>query len=231
MRSFRKEILNPFLRAFGYEITKVSKFCVALEHTYNTSSDFVFVQIGANDGISFDELYQFVTTHKCRGLVVEPLKDMFEQLKNNYKDYPAIIPVNKAVHPTEKSIVIYRVAPDKTTELPEWAKGIASVDPQHHLRSAIPAECMVTEQVDAVDFMTLLSDHKIKHIDLLQIDVEGFDAEIIKMIDFAVIRPRLIKYEHAHLTPAESTNIQQLLRQNGYRLFRQGNDSVAVNRR
>lgn len=90
---------------------------------------------------------------------------------------------------------------------------------------------MTTEPVDAIDFMTLLADHAIEHIDLLQIDVEGFDAEIIKIIDFTTIKPCLIKYEHAHLSPAESAYIQQLLRRNGYRLFRQGNDSVAVCRR
>lgn len=230
MHSFRNDILNPFLRRFGYEISKVSKFRVAIEQAYKATDDFVFVQIGANDGVSFDDLYKFVTTHTCRGLVVEPLKDMFEQLKVNYENFPEIIPINKAIHPSEKSIIIHRVAADKAGSLPDWAKGIASINPQHHLRSSIPTECMTTERVDAIDLKTLFTEHAIDHIDLLQIDVEGFDAEIIKMIDFTTLKPRLIKYEHAHLDPTESTNVQHLLQRNGYKLFRQGNDTVAVYR-
>lgn len=76
--------------------------------------------------------------------------------------------------------------------------------------------------------MSLLKSEGITRLDLLQIDTEGFDAEIIKMIDFSVIRPQIIKYEHVGLSDADKQNTELLLKQYGYRVFREGGDSIAV---
>ncbi len=42
--------------------------------------------------------------------------------------------------------------------------------------------------------------YKIKRIDLLQIDTERYDYDIIKQIDFSLIKPRMICYETHNLT-------------------------------
>jgi hypothetical protein len=41
--------------------------------------------------------------------VGEPLPDIFERLKSNYKDYPEVIPINITFHPSESFATIYRV--------------------------------------------------------------------------------------------------------------------------
>ena len=46
---------------------------------------------------------------------------------------------------------------------------------------------------------TLLDRHHVKKIDLLQIDVEGYDYELLKSFNFERIKPQLIRYEHRHL--------------------------------
>lgn len=46
----------------------------------------------------------------------------------------------------------------------------------------------------------LVKDHDLFGLDYLQIDTEGFDDEIIKMIDFSIIKPKLIKFELVHLS-------------------------------
>src|SRR5262245_37291248 len=50
------------------------------------TSDIFFVEIGAMDGISFDPLYKHVVSNGWRGLLVEPLPDLFEQLKETYHE-------------------------------------------------------------------------------------------------------------------------------------------------
>src|SRR3954469_19257010 len=187
--------------------------------------DFPFVQIGANDGISFDSLYTIVTRYKCRGLVVEPLGDMFERLRFNYREYPLVTPVRAAIHPTLKRLVLHRPDPAKMMELPAYATGIASVDPKWHERSGIPAEAIVEEEVPALTLMELLDQHGIKHLDLLQVDVEGFDAEVIRMIDFSRIRPGIIKYES--FDAKADVDLEQMLRSQGYAIRRKGHDVIA----
>lgn len=39
---------------------KLYSFKRSLEKTFKTNKEFSFIQVGANDGISFDDLYDFV---------------------------------------------------------------------------------------------------------------------------------------------------------------------------
>ena len=89
------------------------------------------VQIGSNDGVKFDRLYSFVTQHKCKGLVIEPLSYYFKKLKENYAFYPDIIPVNCAIHVEKKRANIYYINPTKLAEFPDWINGIGSFNKNH----------------------------------------------------------------------------------------------------
>lgn len=224
-----RKLLNQALKHVGYEIVRRSRLVDLMHRRWRANPDFCFVQIGANDGLRFDTLYGFVTRHNCRGLVVEPLKDYFERLKLNYRDYPRIVPVNVAVHATQKRCQMFRVDPKRLTAAPDWAAGTGSVLPGYHSAAhRIPAEYIVQEEVDCVTLMELLETHGIRELDLLQIDVEGYDAEIIKMIDFSVLKPAIIKYEHLHLPRADAANVERTLTGNGYRLIREKMDTIAV---
>ncbi len=69
--------------------------------------------------------------------------------------------------------------------------------------------------------------------DLLQIDTEGYDATILRMIDFSRCRPRLIKFEHKSLSAGERAGCDRSrLRAHGYRIAIEGHghDRVAAAR-
>ena len=221
--------LNKILRKIGYEIVRYSRFPSVLEQELKNDPDFFFVQIGANDGVRFDNLYNFVTNNNCKGLVVEPIKDYFERLALNYKDYPNIIPVNVAIHKEDKKATIYRVDPKRLHELPVAVDGIASFLPQHHQLMNTPSEYMISEEVACMHLMEMFDQYKVTKINLLQIDTEGYDAEIIKLIDFERIKPSIIKYEHHGISDQEEAELQSMLTKIGYEVFREhGGDSFAV---
>ncbi len=50
----------------------------------------------------------------------------------------------------------------------------------------------------------------------MQIDIEGYDADIILTSDFKTIRPKYIRYESVHIMPHISENIKQHLQKFGY---------------
>ena len=192
--------------------------------------DFFFVQIGANDGISFDPIYHLITKEKVNGIALEPIPDIFEQLKKNYASYPNVKLVNKAIHSSEKEMLLYRVDPDKK-EYPDWAKGTASFYKNHHQLGPVKESDIIEQKVQCLSLKDLVKEYQIKHIDLLQIDTEGYDYEIIKMIDFTKMAPTIISFEHGMeagiMSPDQLFEIQQLLFKNKYTVIVGENDAIA----
>jgi len=192
--------------------------------------EFFFVQIGANDGVRCDDSHHFITRHKLRGIVVEPLSDMFAALSRNYAEHPQIIKVNAAIHATEKSMTLYRIRQD--ANVPDWCHGIASFDKQHLLQAEhkIPnlASYIIEEEVPCVTIAQLLEEHGVETLSFLQIDTEGYDFEVIKSLDFTRWKPRVIRYECATLSPADNRACIELLIEQGYQLLDDRNDVIAV---
>jgi FkbM family methyltransferase len=197
---------------------------------YRRPGGFKFAQIGANDGIRFDSLYQMVTQHPCSGIVVEPLPDMFERLRSNYADYPKIVPVNKAVHQSARTLELFRVAPSAITDYPSWASGLASFDREHLIRHQIAPQHICSQPVPCITLMELLEGNSLIDLDLLQIDAEGYDGAIVRMIDFARCQPRLVKFEHKNLSARERKELERQLARSNYAVAAEGTDTIAWRR-
>jgi FkbM family methyltransferase len=227
-----RKLLNTLLFPTGYRIERIARFQRELHHLVRTRPRRLkFVQIGANDGVRFDGLYGFVTTHSCCGVVVEPLPDMFERLRANYADYPQIVPINKAIHETATTMPLFRVAPAALARYEGWATGISSFDREHLLRHGIAPQDLIAQQVDCIPLMKLLEETAALDADILQIDTEGYDSAILQMIDLARFRPHLIKYEHKAMTAAQRAAHTRTFAQYGYRCVSEGSDTTAWNGR
>ena len=80
------------------------------------------VQVGANDGKTNDPVHRYLTGYGWRGLLVEPLVDVFEQeLKKTYAGFPNVTLANVALAPTNGSLPLYRVAISRA----RWATGLS----------------------------------------------------------------------------------------------------------
>jgi hypothetical protein len=122
--------LNPAInRCFDNLYAINIEHILAKEYVYN--KDLFFIQIGANDGVRCDDIYRFVTKNQLKGIVVEPLKDLFCDLEENYKRHPQIKKVNAAISNKTSRQVIYRI--QANARVPDWCHGIASFDKSHLL--------------------------------------------------------------------------------------------------
>jgi hypothetical protein len=93
------------------------------------------------------------------------------------------------------------------------------------------AEYVLETPVRCEPLMSVLARHRVERIDVFQVDAEGSDYQIIKQIDFARFRPKLILYEHCALSAEDIAGAQALLAANGYRLVGCGPvDTMAVGR-
>lgn len=236
-----KKVAHKVVNSFGFTFLKTSVFenkyrlnsdFVPLEQLFykNLHADFFFVQIGANDGVSYDPIFNLVTREKVKGIVIEPIKDIFYLLEKNYRDYPQVKPLNVAIHKNQKRKTLYRVDPNKNN-YPEWTKGTPSFNKSHHKLSFIAENDIIEEIVECISFNELIKDFNIKAIDLLQIDTEGYDAEVIKMIDFEIVKPTIISFEHGMqqgiMSKSQFQECQELLLKNNYNIVVLENDAIA----
>lgn len=222
------KILNKYGRLFYLKKRFFSSQAI-LEKNFPKQKNFNFIQIGANDGVSFDFLYDFIIKRNSEGIVVEPVKEYFDELVQNYKDYPKIIKINMAVHSLQKNVIINRISPNAVKKYPEWVKGIASLDANHHKKTGIDS-CDIVEEIVKADILMNIVNQNIvnQNIDFFQVDTEGFDYEIIKMIDFNIIRPNIIKYESVNLNQNDKIKLEYLLIHHKYFLFDEMGDTLAI---
>ncbi len=180
----------------------------------------VFLQIGANDGFTGDPINHLIRRIDTRwqGVLVEPVAHLFAQLSERYGTDPALRLEHAAIGETDGTTVIHRLQTSLNDSL--WLEQIPSLDSGLLRKNAAqfgegeaPA---IQESVTCLSVATLLSRHSLSRLDLLVIDTEGWDWKILRQFDLARLRPRLILYEHQHLSPEEQSEAQQFLSQHGY---------------
>lgn len=226
-------VLKKLFKVFGF--TYINLFNVPssrslMDDTFKVNKPFYFIQVGANDGVSFDDLFDFIKQRVSCGIVIEPVKSYFNELSLNYSYNKDIVSINKAVHPTKRKVSLFKIKEEVSNNYPCWVKGIASLDSNHAKKHNIKTSDLEEEIVEADTFMNIFNEfYKYDCIDYLQIDTEGYDFEILKMIDFTTFKPKLIKYESVNLDTSSYLQSIKFLREKGYFVFKEMNDNIAVN--
>lgn len=196
----------------------------------NFHDRFHFLLIGANDGVSFDTLWDFINSIPfVSGLAVEPVRKYYDQLCENLNDFPNVKTAKYAIHKDKQLVPIFKVKEEVLNDYPDWVRGINSIFENHHLAVDIPKKDIHIEYSKACTMQYLLEESKTElFFDLIQIDTEGYDDEIIKMIDFSKVSCKIIKYEHCNLSRTSQKDIKNLLRKEGFSVFTEGNDTVGI---
>lgn len=188
-----------------------------------------YLQVGAYDGVAGDPIYPLIERHALQGVLIEPQEDAFERLKTNYARFPHFHFVNAAIAAHDGFSNLYRIRPGARG--PEWLHQIASFDRNvlmGHAHMVPNLESMIeTEQVRCLTFETLFEDLGNEDVDLLQIDAEGFDAEILRLFNIPVRKPAIVRFEHKHLSIADHEKSIGLLTSEGYRISASGSDTLA----
>ena len=119
--------------------------------------------------------------------------------------------------------------------LPQWYDGICSFSRYEILSHAhhIPdiAERLVETTVPCVTLEALCARNDMSDLDLLLIDTEGYDWEIIRHIDLAALHPRVLVYEHYHLSAEDRAACVERLRGAGYESMEEHFDTFCLDTR
>ena len=186
----------------------------------------VFMQIGAFDGVSCDPLREFVIAHGWQGILVEPQPTAYQKLVTNYREQQGLIFKNCAVTQSRGELELYIVSGD---DMPDWVGGLAGFSREsiEKHESIIPgiSKHITSIRVPTVTFADLLSELPAP-LDLLQIDTEGFDAQLLEMFPFGQCLPSLIHFERKHLSPQVLDDCLKNLHKYGYRFAYDGQEDM-----
>ena len=228
-----EKALSRAAQAVGYELKprlahaapSIDIFDLAVRDLAARVPDIFFLQIGAHDGLSYDPIHEYVRQFHWKGLLVEPQPAIFKQLTENYAAEKQLLFENSAIAQQDGTIDLHCFenagAEDPASMLTSTRKHYLSLNGDGH-RGALK-----TITVPALTLESLLTKHQIERVNLLQIDTEGFDFEIIKMIDFKRIKPEIIHYENNFLNRRQKSECSRILSGQNYSLLNLGIDTIA----
>src|SRR5262245_49822236 len=234
-----KNLVRNMVRKIGFDIVKYPSSKFRTVPVFDLSVQFLmsaqgpnlsFIQVGANDGCFGDPLRKYILNFPWYGILVEPQPDVFATLRKNYdrvKD--RLLFENVAIAETVSEVAMYKANSGYGNSV--YAASVVSVNPR------VVARQLGIKQTDLEQFTVpsstlneLVSKHNISNLDVLQIDVEGQDYNVLKTLDLSKTTPRIVQFEHGHLSPHDVDNAVRYLSTNGYCILYGANqlDTIAL---
>jgi FkbM family methyltransferase len=195
--------------------------------------DVFFIQIGSNDGFLGDPIYKFIRRDKWSGVLIEPVEYLFQRLKKNYT------PINDDLRLSFEQVAIsdelghknfYYVKDfEPTEELPVFLNQQGSFNKAHldAVKEKFPKIEIGTVAVPCQTVSSIVEKYQPNRIDLIHIDTEGHDFAIVHSIDFQRLQPKMIYFEHRHMTRAQRDELIALLQPHGYQILEEEHDTFA----
>jgi FkbM family methyltransferase len=181
-------------------------------HVFKGFKRGVFVDVGAWDGVTYNNTLFFERERQWTGLNLEPLPDKFQELVVNR---PACTNLNLAVSDREGEADFLAM-----TGYTSMLSGLQdNYDPRHLQRIANETAEMKTEsaliKVSVKRLDTIFREHDIRRVHYLSVDAEGSEFKILQSIDFRSTFIDVIGFEANYAETAQE--ILRYLTSNGYR--------------
>jgi FkbM family methyltransferase len=211
-------------------ISSKSQIRAHIEDTL-TYSNGVIIQVGSNDGVSNDPLYESILLHKRQSYLVEPIDYLAEKLRSLHILNPYVKVCQFAIHPTSSSVDFFCLPRDADIKMGDlwkpWFDQIGSFSRSHLTKHSPFIEPFIEKiTIPCSTLNRLISDNKVEEISILHIDAEGFDLEVLGTIDLDKIKPLMIMLEHKHLPLKPLLKLVSGMKRFGYVSFVYHDDIV-----
>ena len=183
-----------------------------------------FVDVGAHDGIKFNNTLFFENKMDWIGINIEPIKSVYDLLVKNRN---RCININCAID--EKDGKSNFILNEGYTEM---LSGLEKYYDERHLErlqrelETMSGKSTIVE-VSTFRLDTILNMCSVSHINYLSIDVEGAEYGVVKSINFDNVFIDVIGFENNYEDVSE--NIVLYLKNNGFVIIYKGLDIIMIN--
>ncbi len=234
-----KNLLRFILKRTRYELSEKQKrlptptfdnIKLVLALSILTRPATTFVQIGAYDGQADDPGHDYILTGKMNCLLVEPIEASFRKLALTYSGLPSVKLVQAAIGHSDGTTAMFKVKGGSHSESVPTG-GLSSFTKAHLLKHGVREEDIETVSVPCLTLKSLLAKFALEKADILQIDTEGFDAEVVKMALALDCPPDCINFENIHLSLETKAELYHLLEKDGYVFSHDKFNTLALHQR
>lgn len=190
------DLIISFKRSLKYTLSSVSEDIIIekiLKENGRLDLPGFYVDVGANDPFRSSNTWRLYHKHKWKGINIEPspnTKEKFDIVRKRDKN------LNLASGPkTEKTFYFFGSGEGFNTFCKDTADAAIERFPQLNYNK-------LKMQVNPLS--DILQDNSIDKVDFLNIDVEGFELEVLKSNDWNKYRPFLICLEIQRNNTADS---------------------------
>ncbi|WP_158222564.1 FkbM family methyltransferase [Rhodopirellula sp. MGV] len=172
----------------------------------------VFIEAGANNGVCQSNTYYFERVLGWTGILVEPTPELYEQcrkLRKGSKVFNAALVREGYPNPT-----VQLEQAGLMSVVNDGAINAEVIDA--HIRNGLEIQRLNAKaaiEVTARTLQSILDECSVRHVDLLSLDVEGYELEVLKGVAFDKTTFDWILVEVRDSNEAE---IDSLLEQHGY---------------
>lgn len=178
------------------------------EVLFKNKKNGVFVDIGANDGVTISNSYFFEKTLGWTGVCFEPLTEAFNKLKKNRSS----ININGCASDKNHLDTFYNVH-----GYGEMLSGLKSQYDERHLeriKKTIEEYGGYTNEteVQCFDVNDVLKKNGVKKVDFISVDTEGGELKILHAIDYELLKIKVVVVENNYSEP----DIFNFMKSKGY---------------
>jgi FkbM family methyltransferase len=177
------------------------------------------VQVGANDGQSFDGLNFYIKKYNPKSILVEPIKESFLKLQKSYKDQSNVKLENSAISVDNEISFLYKVNSKFEKMYGSHIPAIPSFNKKHLVNHGVKSRHIVQEKINTISVKNLLNKYEIDRLDLFFVDAEGYDGKIIyDLLSTTNFRPFII-FEFIHIENSIFEKLNKKLVDSNYLFF------------
>jgi FkbM family methyltransferase len=153
----------------------------------------VFIEAGANDGINQSNTLYFERHRRWRGLLIEAVPELAQRCRHNRPkaivESCALVPLGRS---GERVTMVY-------SNLMSLVRGAMKTpeDEARHIATGSALQSITPYEIEVIGrpLSELLDRNRLTRIDLLSLDVEGYELRALQGIDFTRHRPHFILVE------------------------------------
>ena len=227
------KLIKKTIEAFGYKLLDKKLYKnqrLLSQNSVLTTSHFLkkyfdkkkinsLIQIGANDGLRFDDLNFFIKKYKINSVLVEPIYESYEKLQNNYKNFNFVKLENSAISDDNTINYLYKVDTKFLKYYGDHIPAISSFDNKHLINHGVKSSHIKKEKVQSLTIKNLLEKYNITNLDLFFVDAEGYDGNIVcDFLDKVNFRSIII-FEYIHINNIIFKNLIKKLLDKNYSYF------------